>query len=91
MMKITFFFLIAFSNPNSHSHSIRIIQRFKKSSAQVCDVAGTAASEGDDESVFSANSITNLWSFDPSRVYIARRQESVDTTITETIELGEIG
>ena len=91
MMKI-FFFLIAFSNPNSHSHSIRIIQLgSKKSSAQVCDVAGTAASEGDDESVFSANSITNLWSFDPSRVYIARRQESVDTTITETIELGEIG
>ncbi len=47
-------------------------------------------SEADSESVFSANSVTNLWSYDPSNVYVARRQESTDTNRTESIELGEL-
>ena len=51
---------------------------------------GTMQSEGDNESVFSANSVTNLWSYDPSNMYVARRQESTDTNRTESIELGEL-
>ena len=53
-------------------------------------IVGTIPSEGDNESVFSANSVTNLWSYDPSNVYITRRHESSDTNRTESIELGEL-
>ena len=56
-------------------------------------ISGTAYSD-DTASVFSVNSVTNLWSADKvGRVYIQTRQNSnlsTDTTCTEQIELSEM-